>query len=146
MALRDCIGAQEHQRDRSSMTRSMLVLVHYDEKGSCHGVVQSSLPGCERPFRDLGELVLAVDELCRELESEREGLEAIPTFGKSPFDGLASRADDILTIEIERRDYETLQGRVRGRITDGRSIRFPSALALIRLLSGSRKEGQSHES
>lgn len=146
MALRDCISVREHQRDTSAVTRSMLVLVHYDKDGSCHGVIRNVLLGCERPFRDLGELVLALDELCQEFEHKREPLEAFAISEEPSLDGPAGCADDILSLVIERRDYGTIQGRVRGRITDGRSVRFPSALALIRLLSGSRREGRSHES
>lgn len=146
MALRDCISVQEHQRDMSAVIRSMLVLIHYDEAGGCHGVIRNMLPDGERTFRNLGELVLELDELCQELEYRKESINAAAISEEALYAGPVICADDILSVVVERRDCKTMQGRVRGKITGGRSVCFSSALALIRLLSGGRKEEQSHGS
>jgi len=143
MALRDCIDMRKNPQKASAVAWSMLVLLYYGEDGRCRGVIRNAYLDGERAFRDLGGLVLALDDLCRELE-QADLQESGGDCGMPSFQELGC-ADDVLSVTIEHHDAGTLQGRVRGKATAGRTVCFSGALALIRILSGAGKEAAGHE-
>lgn len=120
-------------------TESFLVYIFGRNAGKPYGVVAGRY--LEKPveFDGAGQLVLFLDEICRNQEEHE----------RMPFDGsmlvelekrsctALCRAKEVLQISVTGCEHNNIQGRIKGRLTDGECIFFRSALELMRLLDRS---------
>lgn len=116
---------------------SLLVYILGKNEAGIYGMVLCR--GLEQPvrFEGPGQLVLLIDDLCRERNT------ACPaSLDKSAFMELGiksyamkCRARELLQISVAGHEHASLQGSVRGRLTAGKYVYFQSALELLRVLS-----------
>lgn len=143
--------------DRSS---TMLVCVQGTEEGELCGGIYSCYLKDPIWFRGVGDLVLKLDEMCNwvgmplattdprflNLEMERRYREASSqhpqadrsnltyTMDQIPFKQ-ALKAREVLIVYVKYRQFSSLQGSIRGKITKGKVVNFRSALELMRMVS-----------
>ena len=143
--------------DRSS---TMLVCVQGTEEGELCGEIYSCYLKDPIWFRGVGDLVLKLDEMCNwvgmphattdprflNLETERLYREASShhpqadrsnltyTMDQIPFKQ-ALKAREVLIVYVKYRQFSSLQGSIRGKITKGKVVNFRSALELMRMIS-----------
>ena len=110
-------------------------------------------------FMDIGDLILKIDEICswlgvplrtstprfmnKEMERQyRKSRKKIPEIAKErllnlnmpiPYTQLV-KAKEVLVIYVKYRQDFSMQGSVKGRLTEGRTVNFRSALELMRMM------------
>ncbi|WP_394523200.1 hypothetical protein [Lacrimispora sp. JR3] len=139
---------------------TMLVCVHGKADDHVFGEILSCY--MERPvvFKNVGELVLRIDEICNwigtphpsteprflsrsmgnQYRDRMEGKNNVPVKAKIRFQdssqliSRAVKARATLLVTIEYRLYSSLQGRVQGKLTQGKAVPFRSAMELMRMI------------
>lgn len=89
-------------------------------------------------FDGLDQLVLFLDEMCRNQEKEKRvpfDRSVLTELGKKSY-ASQYRAKELLQISVTGCEHNSLQGRIRGGFTAGKYVFFRSALELMRLLDG----------
>lgn len=131
-------AAEESETEmKFSGAKYILVCIHgMNEKGIYGKLVNFYLKN-PVDFDGAGDLVLKADMICDQLETPELSAEAVENL----LDGRrnliypeAMQAKELLDIYIDCRRHFSLQGRIRGRMTEGHYINFRSALELLKML------------
>lgn len=139
---------------------TMLVCVHGNDKGNVYGEILSCYMEDPVGFSNVGELILRIDEICNwigtphpsteprflnpgmkeQFHNRMVGKSNVPVKAKMQFQdssrliSRAVKAKTTLLVTIEYRLYSSLQGRVQGKLTKGKSVPFRSAMELMRMI------------
>lgn len=134
---------------RCHLSRSMAMLVGVEgmRDGALYGQIMSQKLPRTVPYRNLGELVLKIDQIETLLHVFKDAAEKIPDdrFKVLCGKGYEELEQDcqpykfggkyIFFLELIGKQNQSLQGRIRGTLTGGSYIYFRSALDLMRILS-----------
>lgn len=128
------------------MVLSMMIVIQGRREKDPYGKIVNFYLEDPENFRNAGELVMKMDEICGRLECEgcrkeaqwdgeaderiRKTLDA----GRRGENSRAGAAGELLIVEIEHRNHASLQGRVRGKLTGWKYVSFKSGLELMRMV------------
>lgn len=143
----------------SGRTGSMLVCIQGKRDERIFGEIYSSGLSAPVPFMDVGDLVLKMDEICgwlgvpagttaprfmnremgrkyRRATAQRPEINRDRLLGRSgqiPSEQLL-KAREVLSISVRYRQDFSMQGSVRGKLTEGKTVNFRSGLELMRMM------------
>lgn len=157
--IRSC-RAKLPQRKTESYSNTMLISMDGQDGSDLYGRIIHHNLRHPVPFRNLGELVLKLDTICRTLQSPPsasefrtlrggtarrrqplpdEALEIIPweeLQAASPGERLwCMNTKELIYLHLVGAQHMSLQGRIKCRMTEGEYVCFRSAVELMRLLS-----------
>lgn len=159
------INRKQIHRACTFMTRAvristMLVCIHGRKEGALYGEILNCYMEYPVPFKNEGELILRIDEMCdwigtphpsteprflndameKEFMEQRKLKSNVPIKAKVRFQDSSSlvsysvKARATLLITVEYRLHSSLQGRVQGKMTNGKAVGFRSAMELMRMM------------
>lgn len=113
----------------------LLILIQGIKEGELHGCLVYCHMWRLLPFKNIQELIFAIDEAGKKLFSTPKAVTDANTEGRLYEELSRLRPREFFHLSLIGRYHGSFQGSIRGRLTGGKYVCFQSALELMRLLS-----------
>lgn len=112
---------------------SMLVYIYGRNGSEPYGEIVSYYLNGPEVFQNTGELILKMEDICNRLDNSEGDINILLDHGRQSSGSRAARGKALLAVDVRHRYHSSLQGKVRGSLTDWKYVGFRSGMELMRI-------------